>query len=148
MRLKGYDYSRPGYYFVTICTHNKKNLLGTVVEDNSSCSPYVELSNIGKQVESNLIKLPVIISSIVIDPYVVMPNHIHFVVQLTGMNDGLALPKLVGQFKSYTTRLYANVLWQRSFYDRIIRNEKEHLAICEYIQTNPLRWKLDRYYRE
>ncbi|NLG85675.1 MAG: transposase [Firmicutes bacterium] len=143
IRLQNYDYSKPGYYFITICTHNMQNLLGVVV---GGIDPYVRLSNIGKQVEANLLKLPEIYTGIVIKPHVVMPNHVHFIVQLTAKHRGLPLPKLIGRFKSYTTKLYPDILWQRSYYDRVIRNEKEYLAICEYIQTNPLRWELDRYY--
>lgn len=146
IRLRNYDYSKPGYYFVTICTQNMQNLLGEVVGGGLRGAPYVRLTNIGKQVEANLSKLPEIYAGIVIEPYVVMPNHIHFIVQLTGRHGVLVLPKLVGQFKSYTTKLYCDTLWQRNYYDRVIRNEKEYLAICEYIQTNLLRWDLDRYY--
>mgnify|MGYP000922543315 CR=1 FL=1 len=148
IRLRNYDYSKPGHYFVTICTHNMQNLLGEVVGSGPDVAPYVRLSNIGTQVEVNLLKLPEIHAGIVVKPYVVMPNHIHFIMQLTGRHGDLALPELVGRFKSYTTKLYADILWQRSYYERVIRNEKEHLAICEYIQTNPLRWELDRYYKK
>ncbi|MDD4568861.1 MAG: transposase [Tepidanaerobacteraceae bacterium] len=75
-----------------------------------------------------------------------MPNHIHFVVQLTGRHGDLPLHKLVGQFKSYTTKLYSGILWQRNYYDHIIRNQQEYEKIYEYIETNPLKWEKDKYY--
>ena len=146
IRLKEYDYSQAGYYFVTICTHNRQNLLGKVVGGGLCAAPYVMLSNIGKDVETNLLKLPRIFDGIVIKPYIIMPNHIHFVVQLTGRHGDLPLHKLVGQFKSYTTKIHSGILWQRNYYDHIIRNQQEYEKIYEYIETNPLKWEEDKYY--
>jgi len=135
IRLKDYDYSQGGYYFVTICTHNRQSLLGMVVGGGLCAAPSVLLSNIGKEVEINLLKLSRIFDGIVIEPYIIMPNHIHFIAQLTGRHGDLPLHRLVGQFKSYTTKLYDDVLWQRNYYEHIIRNHKEYE-----------KWQEDKYF--
>ena len=148
IRLQNYDYSQPGYYFMTICTYNMKNLLGTFAQDSTTDTPHIQLTTIGKQVQENLSKLPEIYPGITTEPYVIMPNHIHFIIRLTDKNNNPTLPQLIGRFKSYTTKLYGTNLWQRSYYDRVIRSKTEYLAIYEYIQTNPLRWELDKYHQD
>lgn len=165
IRLKGYDYSQPGYYFVTICTHNKQNLLGSVVGGGLCAAPSVRLSAIGKEIEKNLLKLPAIFAGIIIEPYVIMPNHIHFIVVLTGRNGDqdrckdpgrrgdLPLHRVVGQFKSYTTKVFNDlngtknlILWQRNYYEHVIRNKDEYQKIYEYIHSNAAKWQDDKYF--
>ena len=86
-----------------------------------------------------------------------MPNHIHFIIILKnsqlGGRGNPPLHRIVGQFKSYTNKIYNDlnktkklILWQRNYYEHIIRNEREYQEIFEYIQINPLKWKEDKYY--
>ncbi len=144
-RLKEYDYSNNAYYFITICVFNKKEVLGSV-ENNS-----VVLNKYGKTVENVLLKLPDRFKSIEIDYYVIMPNHIHCVLILDNDNTGnrKSISNIIGAFKSITTielhkMGFQEFRWQKSFYDRIIRNEKELFNIRQYIDQNPLRWELEK----
>ena len=147
-RLKDYDYSRPGAYFITICTKERKNLLCDIIVGEGLCAlPQIDMTEIGKEVKS-CIQFINNTSSIKIDKYVIMPNHIHLIVIIedSGGDGTPPLHQIIGQLKSYTTNLYGNSLWQRSFHDHIIRNEQDYLKIAEYIDTNPLKWEMDCFY--
>jgi len=153
-RLKGYDYSTEGAYFVTVCIQNRKGLLGNV------SGGILQLNDSGKMVERWWQKLGSKFPLIEIDSfYVVMPNHFHGIVFLRaseGAHMGAPLQKMVQWFKTMSTNEYIHgvkeygwptfkeKLWQRSFYDHVIRNEESLNRIREYIATNPLRWDLDR----
>lgn len=167
IRLKGYDYSRVGAYFVTICTHNKECLFGSVMDEN------MVLNDFGRMVDVEWLKTIEIRKNIVLDRYVIMPNHFHGIVLITENNSGKArlattkynvsikmefgkpqsgsLPVIVGSFKSAVSRqinLMRNTpgkeVWQRNYYEHIIRNPDELNRIREYIINNPLKWHLDR----
>ena len=174
-RLKGYDYSQPGGYFVTICTMNKTNNLGNV-EDGR-----VILSFTGKTVEACWLGIPKHFPDLFLDEWVIMPNHMHGIIFILDAGRGEAFaedpnqmmrrtanasplrhPKgttpsslgaIIQNFKSISTRKVnqlhdtpGNPLWQRGFYDRVIRNEKELDRIRRYIAENPLKWVLDPYH--
>ena len=133
IRLKGYDYASFGAYFVTLCIQDRANLLGTME------GPHVELSPAGEMVREAWEAMPEHYASVGVDTYVVMPNHLHGIVLLRGADhpeDAVtALGDVVKRFKSMTTRLYvAGVesdswprfngrLWQRNYYEHIIRDE-------------------------
>lgn len=158
IRLKHYDYSQTGYYFVTICTEEKKHLLCDIVESvgvGFHADPKIRLTSIGEAIEESLNKLSEIFNGIQIDEYIIMPNHIHFIVILEGGNGNPPLQDVVGRMKSFTTNQYNKLkgtkyltLWQRNYYEHVIRNNKELLEIREYIVNNPVKWKLDKYYSE
>ena len=155
MRLKDYDYSQPGYYFVTICTHDRQNILGNIVGEGLRALPMIELTDLGQYVEEAVIHLPKIFPQVLIDQYCIMPNHIHgvLILQNAGGHGNPPLHGIIGRFKSYTTYVYNKnqknkPLWQRSFYDHIIRNQKELDEIRKYIQENPMKWYEDKYYTE
>ena len=154
-RLGKYDYSSSGFYFLTICTKDKKKLLGKIVGDGAHDVPEVVLSDIGKVVQryilsSNRIK------GVTIDKYVIMPNHIHllvFVDDITDKNKELTaenavIPHVVSTFKRLCSREIGENIFQRSYYDHIVRNEKDYQRIWTYIETNPQKWNLDCYYVE
>ena len=153
-RLKEYDYSTPGAYFVTICTQNRKEILSSIiVGDGLPDVPENILSDYGKIAEKHINLLNEFYEYIFVDKYVIMPNHIHLLVQIRGDSvlgghRGPPLHKIIGQFKSYTTHRYGMELWQRSYHDRIIRDDAEYDMIWDYIDTNPLRWELDCFYTE
>ena len=143
-RIPNYDYSQDNYYFVTICTHEKKCLFGTVQN----------LSRYGKIAAASIDTIPMHYSSVKINKYVVMPNHIHMIVVIgcnieTSANPTLS--RIIGAYKSEVSRLiHKSVpnepIWQRSFHDHIIRNQRDYERIWNYIHTNPVRWDKDCFY--
>ena len=141
-RLKKYDYSQCGMYFVTICTHEKRRLFGDINMLNTfGCIAETELLEIGQHH-----------NSVSVEKYVVMPNHIHAVIFIDHRQENTpSLSQIIGWYKAGVSRkiriIEPNlVVWHRSFYDRVIRNEKEFLNIWTYIDENPLRWELDEHY--
>ncbi len=150
-RLKEYDYSLPGAYFVTICTQERENLFGLEPE----------LTPTGKIVKEQIELLKTRYDEITIDKYVVMPNHIHIIITILETERinpfptiKYDIPNVIGKFKAGVTRSVGNAfmhsakkkIWQKSFHDRIIRNEDDYKKIWEYIDTNPLKWELDCFY--
>ncbi len=164
IRLKEFDYSSAGAYFVTICTHDKVSVFGEVTDGR------MNLSTIGKIAESCWKEIPEHFEHVDLDYYIVMPNHQHGILFFTdhGNRRGVQLnaptranffsqisPKkhtlsvIIRTYKGAVTRLcrlngHADFKWQRSFFDRIIRNEDELNRIREYIVYNPLKWQLDK----
>ncbi len=145
-RLKEYDYSQNGAYFVTICVKNKEKLLSKIIVGEGLCAlPQNILTPIGKEVEKSIRYINDDYCRVKIDKYVIMPNHIHLIVMIgdAGGHGNPPLQNVIGQLKSYTTNKVGGVLWQRSFHDHIIRGEKDYLKIWEYIDTNVICWEKD-----
>lgn len=169
IRLKNYNYSQAGLYFITICVHDRLPLFGKIIDGE------MLLNAAGYMVANQWLLLPYRFPSIVLHEYVVMPNHFHGVIESVGaipcgclifcgcpekegINPAPTVGDVVGAFKSLSTNEYIrNVkqnewqpfnkkLWQRNYYEHIIRNEEAYLKIAEYIQTNPLRWREDTYH--
>ena len=148
-RLEGYDYSTAGYYFVTICTKDKKALLGQVVGTTAPGRPSVELAPIGQCVAETISIANK--GNVKIDKYIIMPNHLHMIVILSECEDDRgrsSLQQVVRNIKSYVTKYAGYPLWQSHFHDHIIRNHEEYLRIWQYINENPVKWTEDRYYVE
>ena len=147
-RLKGYDYSTPSAYFVTVCTKDKRCVLSDIVGEGLCALPVNKLTTIGNEVERCIEYIGENYPGVRIDKYVIMPNHIHMIIVLdnAGGHGNPPLQNIIGQLKSYTTNKYGKPLWQRSFHDHIIRGEKDYLKIWEYIDTNVLKWKTDCFY--
>ena len=168
IRLKDHDYSSAGYYFITICTHEKRSLLGSVGVD--SISARMTLNNAGKMVSDTLAKVFDSFENATLDKYVIMPNHIHMIIILSYSNEkgssradmesAPTVADIVQSFKRYSTIKYiAGVktgiypsfdrhIWQRSYHDHVIRNEQTYQNIWQYIDNNPATWKDDRYYTQ
>lgn len=151
-RLSNYDYSNSGYYFVTICTANRKKLFSNVV-GRLLAAAETELTGIGKIAEKQLFDLEKRYANVRIDKYVIMPNHIHFILEIKNAAAASSRPtvsQIIRAYKSLTTRecrkFYNDNLWQRSFYDHIIRDEQDYLRIAEYTENNPARWTDDPYF--
>jgi REP element-mobilizing transposase RayT len=222
IRLKGYDYSRAGLYFITICTQNRDCLFGKIEKSN------MQLNDAGIMIEHQWQKLIYRFDNIKLHEFIVMPNHFHGIVESVGVPlvgtqneeqrqteqrqtkqqpteqpqtteqrptvgvplvgtqnaeqyqikqqpteqpqtmdqpqkgqpQGIAptVGDVVGAFKSLSTndfirnvkqnnwRTFYKKLWQRNYFEHIIRNEKSYNQISEYIQTNPLKWQDDKYY--
>ena len=147
-RLKGYDYSQNGAYFVTICTHNREYILSDIVGEGLCALPKNITTPIGKEIEKSIQYINDNYIGVTIDKYVIMPNHIHLIVILNdaGGHGNPPLQNVIGQLKSYTTNKFGGCLWQRSYHDHIIRDEKDYQKIWEYIDTNVVRWENDCFY--
>ena len=166
IRLKGYDYTQPGAYFVTICTDKHKFLLSEIVNGEAALSQY------GLAAQRVWAGLPQHYPYVVLDEIVLMPNHVHCIIFLTEdpVGAGLVredflkeqsrpaptkrhgLPEIVRAFKSFSAHAI-NLLrgvsgvsvWQRNYYEHIVRSEPALKAIRQYIYDNPMRWELDKY---
>ena len=159
IRLRGYDYSQAGFYFVTICCYQRQRLFGEVVDGE------MQLNQYGEIVENEWTKSSVIRQEIELDEYIVMPNHFHGIVIINpvGANRRSPLPSthssmkpcslssLMAEFKSAVTK-QINIIrnapgtpvWQRNYYEHIIRNERSLNNIRQYIINNPLSWHQDQ----
>ncbi len=184
IRLRGYDYSRPGAYFVTICAQDRQCLFGNIVNGEMT------LNDAGRIVEHVWFDLPNHYSNVELDQYVIMPNHFHGIIILSdsGMNGNQCtdskhvgvgfkpaptvnqctdskpvgvgfkpaptkhgLPEIVRAFKTFSSRRINEMqntsgakLWQRNYYEHIIRNTGDLNRIRKYIQNNPRKWDMDR----
>ena len=150
-RLKEFDYSKQGAYFITICTHNRKNILSDIiVGEGLRALPQVRLTPIGELVNNAIIYIDENYNDVSVDKYVIMPNHIHVIIKIDIPSGGdgtppLQLDDIIGRFKSFTTKEYGNILWQRSFHDHIIRNINDYSDIWNYIDLNPQKWDEDSF---
>lgn len=157
-RLPFKELYKGGYwYFVTVCVQDKKCIF--VEEPLRFQDDQFELNKIGKQAESLLQQIPELFSEVIIDEYIIMPNHIHAIIGFgkkvyykNGINRQ-SLSDVIGKYKSILWTRVKNELdwngkrsatiWQKSFYDHIIRNDKDLDRVREYIINNPLNWHLD-----
>ena len=154
MRLRDYDYSSPGAYFITVCTRGKECFLSRIdVGAGVLDGPKVVLSFRGAVVEETIRNMGRHYPHVSIDPFVIMPNHIHLLVRIsaggpsgTPAPTNAVIPSLVSYLKRVTNRKCAAPLWQRSNYDHGIRNEDDYRQIAEYIHANPTRWGEDRFH--
>ncbi|MEG4419480.1 transposase [Microcoleus sp. LAD1_D5] len=162
IRLPGYDYTTPGAYFITICSWQRECLFGEVIDHTMQLSPY------GKTVLFNWSILPKRYQNVALDNFIVMPNHVHGIIVLKDSpeinyteSDKLALTKskihplseIVRGLKTSSARrinqmrcLTGVSVWQRGYYEHIIRNEESLVAIREYIINNSLSWAKDELY--
>lgn len=162
IRLQGYDYSQAGAYFVTICTHNRECLFGDIVHGE------MRLNDAGRVVADEWLKTAEIRTEIELDAWVVMPNHFHGILVIADCRGDRRVartirpvaptgpqPRSVGAvmagFKSAVTKRINQLrqspgakLWQRNYWEHIVRNEPELNRIREYIRNNPARWELDK----
>lgn len=150
-RLKDFDYSQPNAYFITICTKNKEMLFWENVGASIARPEDVRLSKYGKIVVEAIEKISTIYPVITVDNYVVMPNHIHLLLQIHSDSSGRAMlaPTIsivIQQMKGYATKKIGRSIWQKLFHDHVIRDEKGYLKIWNYIEGNPSKWEEDCFY--
>jgi REP element-mobilizing transposase RayT len=160
IRLRHFAYSQPGAYFVTTCVQHRACLFGEVVDG------VMRMNDAGRVVAEWWLKLNSKFPSVQSDTYAVMPNHFHGIVTIVGADPrvrpgpgahaGAPLPTIMQWFKTMTTnayirgvkehdwRAFSGKLWQRNYYEHVIRTERELTLIREYIADNPLQWHLDR----
>lgn len=181
-RLREYDYSQPGFYFVTICTQERAPMFGNIVDGA------MLLNDAGKMVQTVWDEMPKHYPDVLLDEFIIMPNHIHDIVSVgaapcgrpdmfygrldlneskqgqprgvtpTKKSQTLSLPDIVHRFKTMTTKRYIDGvnknnwpcfpgrLWQRNYWERVIRNDQELQDTREYIRNNPAQWVFDDLY--
>lgn len=184
VRLKGYDYSQTGLYYITICVQNRACLFGKIENGN------MILNDAGHMIENEWLKLTERFKNIVLHEYVIMPNHFHAILEIVGTNvmisqnnttirnengepnlyakgqpqgiaptNGKTVGDMIGAFCSITTVEYIRSvknnnwqpfdkkIWQRNYWEHIIRDGQSHEKILEYIITNPENWNNDTLYQ-
>ena len=135
-RLKAFDYATEGAYFITVCAAGMRCVFGVVESAEAHLNP------LGRLVAAEWQAIPERWESVELDEFVVMPNHIQGILWLTRAGQVPPLHRVVGAFKAGLSRKARRPIWQRSFYDRVIRNEAELEAFRTYIIENPLSWRL------
>ena len=161
IRLQYYDYASPGYYFVTVCCHYRECLLGDVV------GGAMKLNEYGRVVQLAWQWLDEQYDHVGLDTFIVMPNHLHGIIILTGESRGDSrcrddsriaptnkrkpIGRLVGAFKTVSTKQINKIrntpgerVWQRNYYEHVVRDENELKKIREYIINNSCKWEMDR----
>ena len=154
IRLKKFDYNSCGAYFITICTQNHAQILCDIVGDGAFDVPTTALTDIGKIVDKYILSTNNI-PSVTVDKYVIMPNHIHMILIIENSGTSKApsptnnlISHSVSTLKRFINKEIGYNIFQRSFYDHVIRDEADYIKICEYIDTNPIKWKEDKYYNQ
>lgn len=160
-RLKGYDYSSSGYYFVTICTKDRTEYFGNIIDNK------ITLNNIGEIIKSCWLEIPNHFPSVELDEFQIMQNHIHGIIIIVGAifkspikspnvsgeinfapTRNITLSNIIKWFKSISSMNIRKTIysfqWQKSYYDNIICNEKSLYYIRQYIRDNPMNWNEDR----
>ena len=156
-RLKTYDYTNSGCYFITFCTKDRAHVLSSIVGRGALTPPRVELTNIGKIAAEVIERTSVVYPGISIDNYVIMPNHVHLLIRISPVDGGVRAPRptengsvsiteVIKAMKSITTRKIGTKIWQTSFYDHVIRNDEDYQTRFRYIKENPAKWQQDKYY--
>ena len=164
IRLKGYDYTQPGAYFVTTCSRDRKPVFGTIIDGE------IVLNDWGEIVRDLIEKIPDHFSNIEIDQSVIMPNHVHMIIVIWHNNESgngtacrattrerfgkpvqQSIPTIIRSFKSAVSKQIntyrkssGQSIWQRNYYEHIIRDERELNRIRRYVINNPPKWEYDR----
>jgi REP element-mobilizing transposase RayT len=165
IRLKGYDYAQQGAYYVTICANERKCVFGDVINGE------MVFNEAGKMVEFTWLDLPEHNNNIELDEFIVMPNHVHGIIVIVGAGSKPALiqeragyepaptehglSEIIRQFKTFSAKRInqkndttGTRLWQRNFYEHVIRTDSDLARIRDYIEHNPAQWEEDEYYFE
>ena len=154
-RLKEFDYSTPGAYFVTICAQNRRCLFSRIV-GRGLAPAEVQLTSLGRIARTQLFSLENRYDHLKIDQFVIMPNHIHAILLLNesaGACSRPTIPDIICAYKSLTTRQsrssgYTGKVFQTSFFEHVIRGQSDYDEIAQYILNNPKQWELDQLYSE
>jgi REP element-mobilizing transposase RayT len=148
VRLKNYDYGSNGFYFVTVCCYKRLLLFGEIIHDQ------MQINSIGALVAAEWQKIPEHFPAVELHPWVLMPNHFHAILAFSHQPEArhTKLGAVVGAFKSLSQKAVreklgqnALKLWQRGYYDHVIRTEEAYKHIANYIQTNPQSWQADYF---
>ncbi len=156
-RLHGFDYGTEGCYFITLCTNNRQQLFRMehpVIVGNDLCVVPHDLPLQNRILRKWIKETEQKFQTIRFDNYIIMPDHIHFIVNITERHAGRSLQDAMRFFKAMTTNEYIRAvkngllptydkkIWQKSYYDHIIRNEQDYIQTIQYIANNPEKWML------
>lgn len=155
LRLKDFDYSSNNFYFVTVCVNDKEPLLSNIVGDDAHIVPKkIILKPYGKIAEKHILRINTMYQNAYVEKYIIMPNHIHMLIFIDRYEDGIAnehgtmrassptstdLSTVIRTFKTMVTKEIGTPIWQRSFYDEIIKNETHFQNVWNYIAYNALK---------
>ncbi len=144
IRLQEYDYDSGGVYFITVCVKDRKPILWEYVGADIIRPESVPLSKIGEIVNTAIRQIPEHYPHMIVDKYCIMPDHIHLLLtnpaeQCGRMISAPTISTVVGQMKRWVSKQAGISIWQKSFIDRVIRNQKGYLAAWEYIENNPIK---------
>ncbi len=139
-RLRHFDYSSDGCYFVTICCEQRRCLFGEIAENAGE----VVLSDYGKVIEEEFRRISSVYEGVRITDHVIMPNHVHLIIETDGQTRSLS--EIVNRIKGDIVRRTEAGLWQKSYYDHVIRDERDEIRIRQYIKLNPKKWAVDKYH--
>ncbi len=150
-RLTEYDYSTPNAYFITFCTRNRKNLFWTDVGTATGYPKNIPLTSLGIMVKQVIRDIPRYYPAVTVDHAVIMPDHIHLLLQINTDADGrpMAAPTIstiINQTKGVISKKAGFSVWQKGFYDHVIRNDNDYREIWNYIEGNPSKWTEDTLY--
>ncbi len=137
IRLPYYDYHTNGMYFVTVCTKEKEHLFGEVIDGE------MHMNAMGEYVARQLQSIDERYFDVQMICFIVMPNHIHGIIGLLG-NQAPSLGRVVNKFKGLISHKYGRTIWQRGYFEHVVRSERDFLKIWEYIENNPVNWQLRR----
>lgn len=149
-RLKGYDYSSNASYFLTICSDKRKEIFSQIVFDNTVGANIVRLSKIGQKIENCILKIEEIYPCVFVDNYIIMPNHIHLILTIDTNRRPMVAPTVatvIKQFKGAASKEAGTSIWQKGYYDHIIRNENDFNETMKYITFNAQKWDEDKYFK-
>jgi len=138
-RITGKDYSKNGVYFLTVCTKDRHELLGKIADGE------VILSEIGTFAAEELFKIETVYPSVVMDAFVVMPNHVHVLLILLNEAHNPSTSRIVQQWKGMVSKKAGFSLWKKKYHDHIVDTAEEYKKIRRYIQSNPAQWETDCY---
>ena len=146
-RMKEYNYANAGCYFLTFCVKGHKCCLGDVIAPiHESELPEVILSETGQITKEAIERIPNVYQDVVLDSYAVMPNHVHLLMTL-GSAAETSIPMIVRAVKTAVSRSVGMSIWQDSYYDHVVRNQREYEKIWNYISSNAAKWMEDRYFK-
>lgn len=144
-RLEKRDYASCGGYFVTICTSERRNYFWKDVSSIVDCPQNIDLSQCGQIVEDAINNISIVYPAVAIDEYAIMPDHVHLLVRIRADEYGRPmvapdLSRVVKQLKGYVSKRIGTSIWQKSFFDHVIRNRADYNEHLKYIYDNPFRW--------
>ena len=155
MRLENYNYNENGAYFITICTKNRQPILSNVISVGDDAHIVPQLSEIGEIADKYIKQLNSFYNNISVDTYVIMPDHIHLLLQINGGRSRTPVPteseqkidnknsfvaKFVSTLKRFCNKEYGCNVWQNGYYDHVVRNFQDYIETFEYIENNPMKW--------
>lgn len=165
IRLQGYDYSKAGLYFITLCCHNRRCIFGKIVVAKDDPSTKMKLNDGGIIADRCWVEIPNHFPNAILHEYVIMPNHVHGIIELKNVGAENLQPRrnefqkmiprsiasIVKGFKIGVTKWFRNntdihTVWQRNYYEHIIRDDRAYRNISKYIANNPANWKGDKFY--